>query len=82
MSGTDIAAIIGALSLLVTSIGSFVIGVMSLRLQRMTQTKVEEVRHATNSMKDELVASTAIASEAKGRDDERANPTGPPSAGR
>ena len=40
-------------------------------LQYLTRRDVAEVKHATNSMKDELVAATQVAAESKGRDDER-----------
>lgn len=39
---------------------------------KVTQADVLRVEKATNSMKDALVARTAEAAEAKGRDDERA----------
>lgn len=39
---------------------------------KATQLDIRKVELATNSMKDALVKSTAEASEAKGRDDERA----------
>lgn len=78
MTAADIAIIVGAVSVLLGTIGTFVLGVLTLLVSRDTAVKVEAVHVATNSMKDELVAKTALASEAKGRDEERANPTGPP----
>lgn len=73
---TEVAALMGGLAVLISSIGSVVVGILSLRVQRTTKQAVEEVHVATNSMKDQLVAATALAAEAKGRDAERANPTG------
>jgi len=48
------------------------IGWWTLRATKATQADVRKVEVATNSMKDALVSATAEASEAKGRDSERA----------
>ncbi len=58
----DVAATIGALALLVTALTSMLSVIISFRNSRA----IEVVRHATNSLKDELVASTKEASTAQG----------------
>lgn len=81
----DLGGTLLGVAAIISAVGGVAIGLLSLRQQRVTGTKiatvgeaVENVHHEMNSMKDQLVAATALASEAKGRDDERANPTGPP----
>ncbi len=55
----DLALLVSSFATLITAIGSLVIGIRNTR-------KIELVHKATNSMKDELVRSTAKASEAEG----------------
>jgi len=48
-----------------------IIGWMTHRAITEAKIDIRKVELATNSMKDQLVAATALASEAKGRDEER-----------
>lgn len=57
-------ALIIAILTAITSIATLIVALRSAR-------KVEEVRHATNSLTDRLIASTKIASHAEGMADER-----------
>lgn len=75
---TDLGGTLLGVAAIISALGGVVIGLLSLRVQRTTQAKIDEVHVATNSIVTQLVAKTELASEAKGRDDERANPTGPP----
>jgi len=59
MTGADVAQIIVALATLVSSVGALLVGWRNSR-------KIEQVHRATNSMKDELVLSTALAARAEG----------------
>ncbi len=65
MTGSEIALIITSLATLVTAFGGVVLGIRNSR-------KIEAVHVATNSMKDELVETTKLASHAAGMADERA----------
>lgn len=59
MTTTEVTLLIQAITALLVA----VVGALQLRIGA----KVEEVHLATNSMKDELVASTKVASIAEGR---------------
>lgn len=58
----DVPQSLGALALVITAIASL----GSMLLSWRNSLKIEEVRHATNSMKDELVKVTGEAEHAKG----------------
>lgn len=60
--------------LIVAMVNAFTayIGWRAHQIAQATQADMRKVEIATNSMKDALVAKTAEASEAKGRDDQRA----------
>jgi len=53
-----------------------IIAYVALRSSNRTEVKVAAVEVQTNSMKDALVAATAKASFAEGKESERANPQG------
>ncbi len=61
----EIAQLIASIATLITAVGAVVIGLRNSR-------KIEEVHVATNSMKDQLVASTALAANAQGNREGRA----------
>jgi len=62
---------LGELAQLITSVATLlgVLGGMYVSLRNAA--KIEQVHKATNSMKDELVAATKIASKAEGRQEQR-----------
>lgn len=67
MDGTsNIAQIIIAVATLVTAIGALVTGVVNAMRITHVSGNVQKIELATNSMKDQLVASTAKASMAEG----------------
>ncbi len=68
---------VGELSQLITAIAAIGAVIMSWRNGR----KIEIVRHATNSMKDELVQVVRKASIAEGRNIERTDPNAPADSG-
>lgn len=67
MTGGEIAQIITAIGALIAPIASVLAVIVSVRTGR----RVEEVHVATNGLTKQLVAATAVASESKGRDEER-----------
>ncbi len=55
----EAAQLITALATLLTAFAGLIIGIRNTR-------KIEQVRHATNSLTDRLVETTAVSSEARG----------------
>ncbi len=53
------------------AVGALIVSIHSAQKIVSVEVKIEEVRHATNSMKDELVAVTAKASKAEGVKEEK-----------
>lgn len=67
----DYPALIIAIATLLASVTASIVSIVGIiRLGRVGN-DLAVVKHETNSMKDALVASTQIAAEAKGRDEER-----------
>ena len=58
MTGTEVALIITASGAFITSAGGVYISVLNRRLSLTNAGKIEEVRQATDGMKNELVALT------------------------
>jgi hypothetical protein len=67
MTGEGIAQIITSVATLATALGAVVVSLRNSRKLDSQSANVEKIEKATNSMKDALVAATAVASEAKGR---------------
>ena len=66
MAPSELALVITAASTLVAAVGGLAVSVGGLVVSIRNSRKIEEVRHATNSMKDELVEEVRVSSLAKG----------------
>ncbi len=80
MIATDVqVAVIGAIGIVVNALAVIFTAYLNYRSShrnrqeiRTVGANVQRIESATNSMQDKLVASTQLAAEAKGRDEERA----------
>jgi hypothetical protein len=66
MSDASLIAIVAVVPATIAAIGALVIGVMTARQSARRDEAVAKIEHATNSMKDELVALTDKESHARG----------------
>lgn len=78
MTIAEISALITSLASLVVagvSIGGLLVSLGNRRHIKNVERATKAVEHATNGMKDQLVAATKISSRSEGRDEERRHPT-------
>jgi predicted anti-sigma-YlaC factor YlaD len=66
MPSSESAQILLALATLFAAFGALVTSIVSAVISLRNSRGIEEVRHATNSMKDELVAATAKSARQEG----------------
>lgn len=66
-----VALVLGAVGVLLSSLGSFIISMVTLRRQGTIAANVQKIETATNSMKDALVEKTRGQALLEGADNER-----------
>ena len=73
MSLEGVALVLGAFSVLLTSLGAFIVSMVTLRRQGRMATNIQKIETATNSMQTALVKATREQSLLEGANTERAD---------
>ena len=81
MTAEGVALILGAVGLLLTTLGTFIVSMVTLSRQGRVESKVQDLAHAVNGqskeLKDEIRKVALIEGKVAGVAQERANPMEP-----